>query len=62
MYLLDLKTTSSTKERGMVFFWQGDECSINAKGAVAAISVEIDEEGNLHKVSYQFASTLHNSN
>eukprot|EP00800_Vazella_pourtalesii_P017088 TRINITY_DN508_c0_g1_i4.p1 TRINITY_DN508_c0_g1~~TRINITY_DN508_c0_g1_i4.p1 ORF type:complete len:1458 (-),score=258.85 TRINITY_DN508_c0_g1_i4:143-4516(-) len=45
----NLKTTSSTKERGMVFFWQGDECSINAKGAVAAISVEIDEEGNLHK-------------
>ncbi|KAI6660891.1 hypothetical protein LOD99_13615 [Oopsacas minuta] len=45
----NLKTTSATKERGMIFFWQGDECSINAKGAVAAISIEIDEDGNLHK-------------
>ena len=36
----------------MVFFWQGDECSINAKGAVAAISLEIDQEGNLHKVCF----------
>ena len=34
----------------MIFFWQGDGCSINAKGAVAAISIEIDENGDLHKV------------
>ena len=48
--IIDLKTTSANKERGMIFFWQGDGCSINAKGAVAAISIEIDEEGDLHKV------------